>query len=571
MKKYKIKIKVRHIVIALIILLLIFPGVVYVIGDSLVNYGENKDNGASFKYYGAAMMEGYTKLPKLIPESGETYYKIGTSYYNVIKDKQSIGTNAMTNIPTGNKERVNKSIENFKKGLEFGESDKAYTKNLSMVINSYIALGESGKAYEYIEQAIVSSNTEVREMGFINKAILKAKDREVEEALAICKSNMSNEEFGNLYLEILYNYGEMEKYNTEIYKVKYNTEIKDIKMLNQTDFTYRLRYSKSSPGDKVLKGRIVKDGEGVPYQKVSLQTGQYYFGSYRSIQSEEGKAVYTDKDGYYEFKEIVSGEYPCTAILQGYLLDNSYIFQNDMWKNTRRNTWPLGVFKANTDEKVVEKNFTIKNYLDIPNKDEVLSGSKDYLTIMLPRVEGAAEVEIDLTFIGKGYSLFSKIDENFEVKIPLSNGKFIIKHLDNTDANNSELIGNLKDIETHIGITYRDEKGEILEKTKPFDELKFIAKGKILNEGDKLISQEKYDEAIKWYNERMKVEGDKREYLYPILRYYQDWNYVGLDEKESKKNFEKYLNRLEALGIEDVEVNYFEWRGSDFHDQFAGD
>lgn len=153
-------------------MLYIFPGVVYVIGSSLVGYGENTYS-INKRYYGAAMMEWYTKLLKLIPEIGETYYKIVTSYYNVLKDKQSIGTDGITNITTGNKNRVYKAIENFKKGLELGENYKAYTKNLSMLINSYVSLGES------------------------------------DEALSICNSNMGNKEFGNLYLEILCNYGDI--------------------------------------------------------------------------------------------------------------------------------------------------------------------------------------------------------------------------------------------------------------------------------------------------------------------------------------------------------------------------
>ena len=74
MKKYKVKIKVGHIVS----LLFIFQGVVYIVGDSVIGYAEN-NNSTTTKYYGAEMMEGYTKLLKLIPESGETYYKIGTS------------------------------------------------------------------------------------------------------------------------------------------------------------------------------------------------------------------------------------------------------------------------------------------------------------------------------------------------------------------------------------------------------------------------------------------------------------------------------------------------------------
>lgn len=82
-----------------------------------------------------------------------------------------------------------------------------------MLINTYVALGERDEAIKYINIAKSSSSERVSNIGKINEIILLAKDGEADKALELCKRNIEKYDFYVLYLNLLYNYGDVDMYN----------------------------------------------------------------------------------------------------------------------------------------------------------------------------------------------------------------------------------------------------------------------------------------------------------------------------------------------------------------------
>ena len=117
----------------------------------------------------------------------------------------------------------------------------------------------------------------------------------------------------------------------------------------------------------------------------------------------------------------------------------------------------------------------------------------------------------------------------------------------------------------YIGLTFYDKDGFILEQTEQ-KKFKFKVKGGNLNQGDKLILNEQYEEGIKWYNKRIEEEGSKREYLYPLLRYYCNYGYVDKDKETCIREYEKYYKALENIEIEGIEERTFRLWSSNLYE-----
>lgn len=596
MKKYKIKIKVGHIVIALVSLLLIFPGVVYVIGSSLVGYGENTYS-INKRYYGAATMELYTKLPKIIPQDGEVYYELATSYYDVIGDKWKYSNTGWHLPETGNEKRVRKAIDNFKRGLELGEDDEYYAENISMLINTYVALGERDEAIKYINIAKSSASERVSNIGKINEIILLVKDGEVDKALELCKRNIEKYDFYVLYLNLLYNYGDVDEYNEAFKKrvievdqfksslkegeysgyINYVTtndngeEVEnknkhlflreDIDLLKYVDFKCYLVFHEREEGTNIIEGTLVKCGDGIPYQRVTNES-YIYFNREGNIGDLVERSTYTNKYGYYKVDNIPNGKYGIAVVYQGYLGDNSfmYLINGDEFSSGKE----IELNKSN-----MTLDFEIKPYSIISTDNFKIEESENWLTFKFPNIKDATKLKLNFACDGYGYEFSFNLDKYKEqVRIPLANKRFIFYDIDNSskyDPVAHNIVGTIKDKNVYIGFTFYDKDGFILEQTEQ-KKFKFKVKGGNLNQGDKLILNEQYEEGIKWYNERIEEEGNKREYLYPLLRYYCNYGYVDKDKGTCIREYEKYYKVLENTGIEGIEERNFRLWSSNLYE-----
>lgn len=570
MKKYKVKIKVGHLCMILISIFILFPFILYSIASCLINT-RNERYYNKKSYYGTAIMELYSKVPKVTSNNGKTYYDIATGYYNILEDNIYKASFGMFNGFIGDEKRVNKAIENYKRGVSKGEEDEYYCKNLSMLINTLAILNNTKEAMDYINHAINSDNIDVRRVGLINKVIILAKNYKTDEALELCKENFDDDNFQVLYLNILYNYKNAEIYNEEYRRVfgandnfknsSLDYDEKNLEPLKYIDFKCQTTFTIRDGGDKKISGRIIKNGKGVPCQRIALGVEDVYnLNRYYSNLSDEAiQRVYTDENGYYEFIGVSKGEHDVTLTIQGYLLQNAQLNEIKEDINNER-VHNVTTTKVGDEDVVVD--YEILEYMDI-NK-EVLDISKEWLTINLPKVKNAKYIDVSCGNAGV-VSYKSIINGDWKVRLPLSNGCFLMKNFALGDDGGDfgfGYLGTIKKTDIYIYLTYKDEAGRVLAQT-PYDALRYKNPEKILNEGDKLLKKGKLEEGIKWYQEEIEKGNCSREFLYPIIRYYGDWDYINLDKEESIKKYNEYYDKLKDIGIEDVEKNWFDsWRSN---------
>ncbi|MGL4108820.1 carboxypeptidase-like regulatory domain-containing protein [Clostridium sp. LP20] len=575
MRKNKKSIKLGNLFLFLVTIFLFIPGLLYIVGSTMRKM-DGEFLGKSKRYYGTASMELFTKIPKLIPTTGKVYYDIGTGYYNVIEDKGFYSNYGHTSGNLGNVNRVNKSIDNFRNGLLLGEEDKFYGENLSMLINTLVALGNKDEAIKYIEAAKTSKNERIKDVGLINEIIFMAKDGKGKEAIELCKENIDKKDFEILYMNLMYNYGSDEEFNEELVirveKVKeelskdtlretnptpYDRQdhdifiYKDVDLLKYVDFRCYTNFPEREDWSNVVEGRLTKNGEGVPYQKITIGTANEYTYNKRGniLDTAVSRSVYTNGDGYYSYEGVKDGRYSYEVSFDGYLIDRAYVYPKNIAKEDQ-----LEGIKV--DKNIVKVDFGILDYFEVDDTNTI-EEDKDWITINLPEIARAKSVSICFFEGGSMCSLDSKIDEKFNVKIPLDNGSFLMRNFSGNEKYNSEgneYIGNIEEKELDISMIFYDENNYIIAKTT-LDKLKYTTKEKQLNNGDKLMLEGKYDEAVKWYKSKIEEEGVSRKFLYPIIKYYGDYT------RRNTEEFNKYYDKLNEIELEDIEKNFLEGWG----------
>lgn len=574
MRKRKISIKLGHLLIGVAVIFFLFPLVIRGIGYTMIKMN-GEFFGKSQRYYGAASLELYTKLPKLIPTTGKDYFDVGKAYYDVVENRFMYSPSGGSSGKVGNEERVYRAIENFKEGLAKGEDEVYYSENLSMIINSYTALGNIEEAKKYIELAKDSSDEKIKNTGLINDIILLAKEGKGKEALEYCRNNIINNEFRLLYINLLYNYGEIDEYNYELGKrlneVKEerrkiaeknnfpyseskndNYELfseKDVNLLNNIDFRCSTSFKERNNGSNTLEGQIVKDGKPVKYQRVYVGQfdGAIYYMQRNVVYGELHRSAYTDENGYYKIENIPNGNYKFEIEFQGYLTDNGFL------SLANEPNMEYG-FNIDLNDKNRKLDFKINEYMSLKDKENFIEESSEWLTLNIPKVDGASKIGIELGHEYMVDYLISNIDGSWKIKIPLDNGSFLMKKFDYNEIYNNygnEYIGNIPKSEIYISLKYFDKNGEVIKKTIPF-EVKWTCNKKELNEGDKLMLQGEFDEAVKWYDDKIKEDGIKRRYLYPIIKYYGDYTWRNVEE------YNKYYDMLKTIGLEEIEIEYLD-------------
>lgn len=555
MKKLKLKTKVGNIVIFILVLFLAFPIVLYMVGSTLM-----KTNGELFgkekKYYGTAIMEIYVNMPKLIPTTGENYFNIGKSYYNVITSKYKYGDGMYTFGTLGNKVMLEKAIVNFEKGINLGEGSKFYYQNLSYLINSYIADGREEEGLKLINEASKSSDKNIRDVGVLNKIVYLVKNGNVEDGIRLCEKNLEEVDYQILYVNLLRRYGKYEDYNNALEKfVEENTDgsyyyydyydYYEVSLLKYVDYNVAYNYEKRKDGDKVINGRITKNGEGVPYIEVTLSS------------EIDSRTVYTDKDGYYKVNYLPENKYSVSLKATAYILDGAYLISaNGKPENMYRTAIDIG--KGNEGK----QDFEIREYLSLGKDKNIVYEEGSNLVFDVPKVKGTKKVIIHTIQGGSGinYERDIKNEGDFKVNMPLVNGAPALNsftYVWSENGGNEGYLGIYSKEESEWGISfqYLDENGEIIENTVP-GELRYKYKRGKLNDGEKLILDGKIDEAIKWNEEQLSIKGDSREFLYPLLKYYGQDRFTDNKKRDIEK-FNEYYKRLEALGMESLEENLF--------------
>lgn len=186
-----VKIKVKHILIALATIFVFIPnliiGISYIIFNMDITVGEKR---VPASYFTQGTLNIYVKMPKISPFEDLAYYIMGINYYDY-KNNVLVGANyysAELKKPYSAYNGLESAIKSHERGISNKNKGKYYLKNISALINLYEIKGDEGKSMELVNRLKNSKDKELQSIGFINEAILLTKKQNYDEAVSALES-----------------------------------------------------------------------------------------------------------------------------------------------------------------------------------------------------------------------------------------------------------------------------------------------------------------------------------------------------------------------------------------------
>ncbi|QBD86662.1 tetratricopeptide repeat protein [Clostridium tetani] len=319
-------------------------------------------------------------------------------------------------------------------------------------------------------------------------------------------------------------------------------------------------YKKKLKGDYKIRGKVSYNGKGLPFVEVYMndEIGVFYTGGNFPV-------AITDKNGEFETLGFTQGVYDVgIGINTSQLYDKVFLRQN------------INSIQLNKD---IDFNFKLANPIRIKNP---LPGTtiEEKFEVSWDEVKGVDYYTVEVITFGnpkeKSGSSFRYLlhHENGEYKIEGNNIKFNIKKLNENIGvgglsfdeeemlvNPSGILGTFTpNIEYPIVVNGYDKEGKLIAKSLPsicnYDEISSIKVEGDLTLGEQLILDEKYEKAIKYYEEKLnKNPKDKEALLYLSKFYMIGW-------KKDKKDYDKALKY--AKEYDDLTNNKLSFEVVDF-------
>ena len=413
------------------------------------------------------------------------------------------------------------------------------------------------------------------------------KEEALSKAEKLYKENNSID-IETLYLDILLLNGELDegyKITSDRGQVAFNQEVftfdnkmikeyyDELDSINSRELFEDIFYmdNKIMSGKSIIKGRVTAGEKSIPYQKVKLynfKKESFSYGNYL--------VTYTDENGNYSFNNLKEDSYVVKVELPDYLRDEwilnyaTYDLNNEF-------------IDINNDESII-KNIELVKKVKLLNEENDIMTGENYLLKWTP-VEGAMSYDVNI-YIPSGrlnenegvqcyMATYSDIT-NTEYKLPLVDGS-LMSSIYLYDSYYDKTLHSFRDEPVNIlgPIDGRDIYVQIV----PKDKLKNAMQGyrcgrlninnvftlkstkKSLNNGDELIIEGKVSEGIEWFKERIAEEGYKKEYIYPILKYYI---LKSNSTEKDKIDYLYYLEELYKLNYDKSEMKMYKWMYEDF-------
>lgn len=298
-------------------------------------------------------------------------------------------------------------------------------------------------------------------------------------------------------------------------------------------------YKNKLKGDYKIRGKVSYNGKGLPFVEVYMndEIGVFYNGGNFPV-------AITDKNGEFETLGFTQGVYDVgIGINTSQLYDKVFLRQN------------INSIQLNKD---IDFDFNLSNPIRIKNP---LPGTiiEEKFEVSWNEVKGVDYYTVEAITFGNpkkksGSSFRHPLHhENGEYKIEGNNIKFNIKKLNENIGigglsfdgeemlvNPSGILGTFTpNIEYPIVVNGYDKEGKLIAKSLPlicnYDEISSIKVEGDLTLGEQLILDEKYEKAIKYYEEKLnKNPKDKEALLYLSKFYMIGW-------KKDKKDYDKAL------------------------------
>lgn len=289
-------------------------------------------------------------------------------------------------------------------------------------------------------------------------------------------------------------------------------------------------------GDNIIRGSVTYEGEAMPFVEIYVLEGHGGI----SIGGDSYFAI-TDENGEFETLGLRDGVYNI-----GIGLDNSLLEDRVLQQKTNH------VFELDGSDG--EFNFVFKDTFQVDMAE--YNEEKDELTVSWEEVEGAAYYTVVVASfsdgVGKDGAVFYSpaVNENGDYRISESSASFDMEvlrsdvsghGLDEDNVKTSNAILNLfsPGIEYPIFVNAYDENDKLVTSSLPlrsyYDEIPSITMEGDLSEGEELIFNQDYIEAIEYYEDVLEEDGDNIDALRYLTKMY------GLGWKLGEKNLERGL------------------------------
>lgn len=575
-----IRFKVKTILLIIFMIFITVPYLMYFIGE--IGYSSNiYIKGTHLSTYTVGALKMYDGWPTIKFNKGRTKYLLGMSNYNYNKAVIGSYTNGSVvgvNI-RGNKEQALIAKSYFEEGLNLGENNNYYKRNINSLINLEMTLGNNERALELIKIAEESKEIEIWAVGIINKVIYYAKTGEYDKALEICDNNkdklpildkyintiaymkgdfkLLNENRSNLYT--LNEYGQRVNKNRMYNNIIDVGTLIDISFVENTDIYNNVnneiiidesKYETLKFGK--ISGTVVSNGVRVPNAKVVLTMGEGISSSDSwegtvHINSEDlykQQFVYTNMDGEFMFNNVRTDTVHAIAIFLPSIYGDKVVMKESKDK----------LFKVEEDE-ILNVDIIFNPMVNVTSLEE--DALKDELVVNYDSVEGATKYGLVIINGIAGVHTGPLTDGNI-IKMPLTHGSMqsftIHEGVENDEglgieASSKSLLGFINGETIYVGVIAYDDSGKIVSKSSSVEN-KMKLKKKKLNEGEKLILDGNEKEGFDWIYTKLSEDPMNKEYIYPIIRLSM--------EKGDYDLARELIERLEETNKTGFDKAYFE-------------
>lgn len=514
----KIKMKVKTIILLSIGALVFIFGVVPFANFELADILREKNPVVAEKLY-----NNYLKHPTGLRKDEALYKKAQTIMGGFPRYFIMMGMK-------GGEERIdydaiNNAIESYKKIIVKYPKSKYYPMAYRDIMECYIYLGDSTNLERWIEWGKIEENMDLSHIATLYEGYNYFANREYHKAdKALNDFVLENSDLDYIYYFL--------KGHIEFARENFDKALEFYNKVSETDwkpntglFGSRVPFRRKNwledldlhKGENKIKGRVTSEGVGIPYVEIYIQMRNqgYRTGGMDFV-------AITDKDGYYETIGIKEGRYDIgIGIGTGILFEKSYLDKGKYSIEV-----PLDM----------ENDFEFKEPIKIisPKPDEIIK--EDKFVVHWEPVAGADYYRVESVLIDDGTVMTGPIrDENRETKIKGNKGVFDIRIIKNSPTGYSIDDNGIVGPEAITGYLYEGRKTPIIVKAYDkndnmvgssvpmasyYDNVPSIQTEGRLTEGEKLIVNKEYKEAIEHYEHLLLDDKDNIETLSYLSKLY---------------------------------------------------